>query len=172
MHDTMPGLRQAVRIEIASAYETHGMARPRDIARRVCATHDQEILKVGLQLAENALTVLARNELKQRTCAALSTQLDLFAVPQALRRRLPPAISLPDSTEAAQSDACVYKPLVQATLSEILMHLDMLSAQITADIRSFEALSELRDMALDAGIAPDQPVFDALRKLQTEAEGA
>ena len=60
-------LRDAVRNEIAHAFELVGFAKPRDIARLVCAAHPENIYAIGGRLAEDALTDVARRELKNTT---------------------------------------------------------------------------------------------------------
>ena len=59
-------LREAVRAEISNAFEVIGHARPREVARVVCALHPSDVQSIGARLAEDALTDIARRELKRR----------------------------------------------------------------------------------------------------------
>ena len=155
-------LREAVRGEIVHAFEAVGFAKPREIARLVCAGYPENILAMGGRLAEDALTDLARRELKNTTQGRGSTsQMRLPGVPAALASQLPPAISIPGG-EDADDEGVIYKPLAQATLLELQAHLDLLSSQITADTRRHRALRELRDLALSAGATGESRVIDTL----------
>jgi len=155
-------LREAVRGEIAHAFEAVGFAKPREIARLVCAGYPENILAMGGRLAEDALTDLARRELKNTTQGRGSTsQMRLPGVPAALAIQLPPAISIP-AGEGADDEGVIYKPLAQVTFEELKAHLGMLSNQITADTRRHRALTELYDMALARGATPAAGVFEVL----------
>ena len=165
-------LRDAVREEITNAFESVGFAKPRHVARLVCAANPGAIADIGSRLAEDALTDMARRELKnnteQREC---HLQMLLPGVPDAVTHLLPPAISIPcnDGGEG-DFDAVIYKPLAQVTFDELKAHLDLLSSQITADIRRHRALTELFDMALAMGATPDARVFDVLGATQRSEE--
>lgn len=157
-------LRDAVRDEITSAFESVGFAKPRDIARLVCAANHDTIAGIGNRLAEDALTDMARRELKnnteQREC---HLQMLLPGVPEEVTHLLPPAISIPcNDMGAGDVDAVIYKPLAQVTFEELKAHLGMLSNQITADTRRHRALTELHDMALARGATPAARVFEVL----------
>ena len=155
-------LREAVRDEIAQAFEAAGFAKPRDIARLVCAAHPENILAIGGRLAEDALTDLARRELKNSTHGRESpSQMRLPGVPVALASQLPPAISIPGGDDT-EDDAVIYKPLAKATLAELEAHLKLLSTQIDADTRRHRALKELRDLALSAGATSESRVLDTV----------
>lgn len=79
----MRALREAVRAEIAHAFEVTGHARPRDIARVVCALHPDDVLSIGTRLAEDALTEIARRKLKKNTQGRdLVSQMQLPGVPE------------------------------------------------------------------------------------------
>ena len=157
-------LRDAVREEITNAFESVGFAKPRDIARLVCAANPDTISIIGNRLAEDALTDVARRELKNnsegREC---HLQMLLPGVPEEVTRLLPPAISIPcNDVGEGNVDAVIYKPLAQVTFDELKAHLDLLSSQITADIRRHRALTELFDMALAMGAIGDSRVFGVL----------
>lgn len=62
----LQALREAVRSEISNAFKMSGYARPREVARVVCALHPDDVLSIGTRLAEDALTDLARRELKKK----------------------------------------------------------------------------------------------------------
>lgn len=158
----LTSLRLAVRDEIVHAFEVLGFAKPRDIARLVCAAHPDNITAIGGRLAEDALTGIARRELKHSTQGRESpSQMRLPGVPEALASQLPPAISIP-GYDPGDDEGVIYKPLVHATLAELEAHLAMLSTQITADTRRHRALKELRDLALAAGATADSLVLDTL----------
>ncbi len=170
----MRALREAVRAEIAHAFEVTGHARPRDIARVVCALHPNDVLSIGTRLAEDALTDLARRELKKNTQGRdLVSQMQLPGVPETLTAQLPPAISIPLDGEEEDEDGegVIYKPLAQATLADVEAHLQLLVTQINADTRRHRALKELRDLALAAGATGDRPLLSAFgtaKSLMTE----
>ena len=44
-------LREAVRAEISNAFEVIGHARPREVARVVCALHPSDVQSIGARLA-------------------------------------------------------------------------------------------------------------------------
>ena len=166
-------LREAVRDEIVNAFESVGFAKPRHIARLVCAANPGAIADIGSRLAEDALTDMARRELKSnsegREC---HLQMRLPGVPDHVTKLLPPAISIP-SSEDGDGDAVIYKPLAQVTFDELKVHLELLSNQITADIRRHRALTELHDMALARGAVGENCVFDVLGTTESvEAEVA
>lgn len=152
-------LRQAVRDEIANAFASIGFARPRDIAHLVCGANPQAITLIGNRLAEDALTDMARRELKSSTNDnEAQLQLMLPGVPEVMLNLLPPAISIP-SEGSDDSDDVIYKPLDQVSFGELAAHIDLLSVQINADIRRHRALSELHDMALAYGATAQSRVF-------------
>lgn len=157
-------LRQAVRDEIAHAFDSMGFAKPRDIARHVCATHPANISAIGGRLAEDALTELARRELKKATQDEdVVTQLQLPGLPEHFATRLPTAISIPqEGNDEADDEGVIYKPLFQATFAELEAHLKLLSSQIAADTRRYQALKELRDLALAAGATTRSLVLSIL----------
>jgi len=160
----MRTLREAVRAEISNAFEVIGHARPREVARVVCAMHPQDVHSMGQRLAEDALTEIARRELKRRPSKQERAQLDLPGIPDALQADLPPAISIPLHGDVVDEDdeGVIYKPLAQATLADIDAHLLLLGAQIKADKRRHRALKELRDLALAAGASDDCPLLAIL----------
>lgn len=171
----MTHLRQAVRGEIAQAFEVAGYAKPRDIARRVCATFPGDIQTVGSRLAEDALTGIARSLLKQSTQDKwAATQLQLPGLDEPIADCLPDAISIPtEAGDPGDEDRVIYKPLSRVTLSDLEAHLELLAAQIAADIRRHRALKELRDLALAAGATAQSLVLAALTSMpQTAAEVA
>lgn len=162
----LQALREAVRSEISNAFKMSGYARPREVARVVCALHPDDVLSIGTRLAEDALTDLARRELKKNTQSReASKQLQLPGVPQSLIAQLPPAISIPfegdEGDEDGDGEGLIYKPLAQATLADIDAHLALLSTQINADTRRHRALRELRDLALAAGATGVGSLLDA-----------
>ena len=160
----MRALREAVRAEISHAFEVTGHARPRDVARVVCALHPDDVLSIGTRLAEDALTEIARRELKKNTQGRdLVSQMQLPGVPETLTAQLPPAISIPLDAEVEDEDGegVIYKPLAQATLADVEAHLQLLATQINADTRRHRALKELRDLALAAGATDDSPLLSA-----------
>lgn len=170
---TFTHLREAVRNEITQSFDCLGYAKPRDIAKLVCTAHPESIASIGAQLAENAITDIARRELKNSTknCES-SMQMLLPGVPEVMARLLPPAISIP-SEEASNDEGVIYKPLVKVTYGELGAHLDMLTSQIQADISRHRALTELHDMALAMGAKCDSCVFEVLgASAHTEAEVA
>lgn len=169
----LTALREAVRGEIAQAFETTGFAKPRHIARLVCATHPDDIQAIGEQLAEDALTKVARDELKKSLQGRDSPlQMCLPGLPETLASQLPPAISIPVG-EKDVDDEVIYKPLARATLADVEAHLELLSSQITADVRRHRALKELRDLALAAGATAQSLVLTVLTSmLETEVEVA
>ena len=160
----MSHLRDAVREEILYAFEVTGHARPREIARLVCATRTADILTIGARLAEDALTEIARRELKKSTQDRdPDSQMELPGVPASLISQLPQAISIPvEDTDLDHEEYVIYKPLTQATLAELDAHLGLLSDQIVADTRRHRALKELRDLAGAAGCARDRRVLASL----------
>lgn len=160
----MRALREAVRAEISHAFEVTGHARPRDIARVVCALHPDDVLSIGTRLAEDALTEIARRELKKNTQGRdLVSQMQLPGVPETLTAQLPPAISIPFDGDEDDEDGegVIYKPLAQATLADVNAHLQLLATQINADTRRHRALKELRDLALAAGATDHNPLLSA-----------
>ncbi len=160
----MSTLREAVRAEISNAFEVIGHARPREVARVVCALHPGDVHNMGQRLAEDALTDIARRELKRRPSKHERTQLDLPSIPDALQADLPPAISIPPNGDVVDEDdeGVIYKPLAQATLADVDAHLLLLGAQIQADKRRHRALKELRDLAVAAGATDDSPLLATL----------
>lgn len=164
----MSHLRDAVREEILHAFEVTGHARPRDIARLVCATRTAEILTLGTRLAEDALTEIARRELKKSTQErGPVSQLELPGVPVALISQLPQAISIPvEDADGDIDEGVIYKPLTQVTLADVDAHLDLLSAQIVADTRRHRAVKELRDLAWAAGATRDSLLLASLSDAQ------
>jgi len=168
----MSTLREAVRAEINNAFDVIGHARPREVARVVCALHPEDVHSMGKRLAEDALTDIARRELKRRPSKHERAQLHLPSIPDALQADLPPAISIPPNGDVVDEDdeGVIYKPLAQATLADVDAHLLLLGAQIKADKRRHRALKELRDLALAAGAEPDSVLLASL--VSTElAEG-
>ena len=160
----MRALREAVRAEISHAFEVTGHARPRDVARVVCALHPDDVLSIGTRLAEDALTEIARRELKKNTQGRdLVSQMQLPGVPETLTAQLPPAISIPLDAEVEDEDGegAIYKPLAQATLADVNAHLQLLATQLSADTRRHRALKELRDLALAAGATDHSPLLSA-----------
>ncbi|NCC77457.1 MAG: hypothetical protein EOM08_13605 [Clostridia bacterium] len=158
-------LRGFVRSEIAKAFEESGFARPREIARQVFLTHPNDVERAGQRLAEDALTDMARSELKNSTRQhGVDTQLRLPIVPPSLAEQLPAAISIPSDDDVAE-DKVVYKPLSKATLEEIEAHLKLLATQILADRKRHHALKELRDLAVAAGARSQSVVVDILGHL-------
>ena len=164
----MTHLRQAVRGEIAHAFAVTGYAKPRDIARQVCAAFPDDIQAVGTHLAEDALTGIARSLLKHSTRNQLAaTQLQLPWPDQPVSDALPDAISIPTADgDPGDEDRVIYKPLARATVSDLDAHLELLAAQITADTRRHRALKELRDLALAMGATPESRVLAALTAAQ------
>ncbi|MFN3298408.1 hypothetical protein [Caldimonas sp.] len=158
-------LREAVRAEISNAFEVIGHARPREVARVVCALHPSDVQSIGARLAEDALTDIARRELKRRPSKNERAQITLPGIPDALQAHLPPAISVPPpgvELESVDDEGVIYKPLAQATLADVDAHLALLGAQISADTRRHRALKELRDLALAAGATDDSPLLATL----------
>lgn len=159
---TLTHLREAVRNEITQSFDCFGFAKPRDIAKLVCTANPESIAAIGAQLAENAITDVARRELKNSTKSCESSmQMLLPGVPEVMARLLPPAISIP-SEDDSNDEGVVYKPLAKVTFGELGAHLDMLTSQIRADISRHRALTELHDMALAMGAIGDSCVFDVL----------
>jgi len=170
---TLTHLREAVRNEISQAFDSLGFAKPRDIAKLVCTANPDSIAAIGAQLAENAITDVARRELKNSTKSCESSmQMLLPGVPEVMARLLPPAISIP-SEDDSNDEGVVYKPLAKVTFGELGAHLDMLTNQIQADISRHRALTELHDMALATGATAQSCVFDVLGAANfTEVEAA
>ena len=161
----MRTLREAVRAEISNAFEMIGHARPRDVAKVVCALHPGDVHSMGMRLAEDALTDIARHELKRRPGKQERAQIDLPGIPDGLQAYLPPAISIPlpgVAVENADDEGVIYKPLSQATLADVDAHLQLLSIQIHADTRRHRALKEVRDLALAAGATDDSLLLATL----------
>ena len=164
-------LRGFVRSAIAQAFEESGYARPREIARQVFLTHPDDVERAGQRLAEDALTDMARSELKNSTRQhGVDTQLRLPIVPTSLAEQLPAAISIPSEDESAE-DKVIYKPLSKATLEEIEAHLRLLATQISADRKRHQALKELRDLAVAAGARTQSVVMEVLGRLETPPFG-
>ena len=158
-------LREAVRAEISNAFEVIGHARPREVARVVCALHPSDVQSIGARLAEDALTDIARRELKRRPSKNERAQITLPGIPDALLAHLPTAISVPPpgvELDSVDDEGVIYKPLAQATLADVDAHLALLGAQISADTRRHRALKELRDLALAAGATDDSPLLATL----------
>ena len=157
-------LRDAVREEIAHAFEVTGHARPRDIARLVCATHTTDIVTVGACLAENALTEVARRELKKCTQDRDPvSQMELPCVAVSLITQLPQAISIPmEYTDIECEEGVIYKPMTRVTLADVDAHLALLSDQIVADSRRHRVLKELCDLARAAGATDDSLLLASL----------
>ncbi len=171
----MSTLREAVRAEISHAFEIIGHARPREVARVVCALHPADVRSIGTRLAEDALTDISRRELKRRPSKHERAQLHLPGIPGALQADLPPSISIPPDGDVIDEDdeGVIYRPLVHATLAELEAHLGLLSTQIAADVRRHRALRELRDLALCAGATRESRVLAVLGAAeQTVAEAA
>jgi len=164
----MSHLRGAVRDEITHAFEVTGHAKPREIARLVCATRTADILTLGTRLAEDALTEIARRELKKSTQDRdPASQLELPGVPVALISQLPQAISIPvEDADGDDEEGVIYKPLTRVTLADVDAHLDLLSAQIVADTRRHRAVKELRDLAWAAGATRDSLILGSLSGAQ------
>ena len=155
-------LHAAVRSEITLAFMVVGFVRPRQVARTVCASHADVILKAGACLAEDALTHIARREMKsaihgQGSVASMS----LPGIAQALLGELPAAISIPCDNDS-EDEGGIYKPLPRVTLAEFEAHLLLLSNQIAADRYRHGVLQELHDIALAMGATPGARVFDVL----------
>jgi hypothetical protein len=164
-------LRGFVRTEISKAFTDSGFAKPREIARLVATTHPKDIRLAGQQLAEDALTNMARHELKNTTRQhGADTQMRLPFVPATLAGQLPAAISIP-SEDASSEDRVVYKPLSRATLGEVESHLSLLATQINADQRRHQALKELRDLAVAAGAGKQSVLVDLLRQTENPPIG-
>ena len=164
-------LRGFVRSAIAQAFEESGYARPREIARQVFLTHPDDVERAGQRLAEDALTDMARSELKNSTRQhGVDTQLRLPIVPPSLAEQLPAAISIPSEDDSAE-DKVIYKPLSKATLEEIEAHLRLLATQILADRKRHQALKELRDLAVAAGARTQSVVMEVLGRLETPPFG-
>ena len=164
-------LRGFVRSAIAQAFEESGYARPREIARQVFLTHPDDVERAGQRLAEDALTDMARSELKNSTRQhGVDTQLRLPIVPPSLAEQLPAAISIPSDDDFAE-DKVVYKPLSKATLGEVEAHLRLLATQILADRKRHQALKELRDLAVAAGARTQSVVMEVLGRLETPPFG-
>ena len=160
-------LRGFVRSEIVKAFEENGFARPREIARMVVTAHPEDVELAGKRLAEDAITDMARTELKNSTRQhGVDTQLRLPIVPTSLVEQLPAAISIPSEDESAE-DKVVYKPLSKATLGEVEAHLRLLATQISADRKRHHALKELRDLAIAAGARSQSVVVDILGRSKT-----
>jgi len=159
---TLTHLREAVRNEITQSFDSFGFAKPRDIAKLVCTANPESIAAIGAQLAENAITDVARRELKNSTKSCESSmQLLLPGVPEVMARLLPPAISIPCEGDS-NDEGVIYKPLAKVTFGELGAHLDMLADQIQADISRHRALTELHDMAVARGAIGVSCVFDVL----------
>ena len=164
-------LRGIVRSAIAQAFEESGYARPREIARQVFLTHPDDVERAGQRLAEDALTDMARSELKNSTRQhGMDTQLRLPIVPPSLAEQLPAAISIPSEDESAE-DKVIYKPLSKATLEEVEAHLQLLATQISADRKRHQALKELRDLAVAAGARTQSVVVNVLTQFETPPLG-
>ena len=164
-------LREAVRAEISNAFEVIGDARPREVARVVCALHPSDVQSIGARLAEDALTDIARRELKRRPNKNERAQITLPGIPDALQAHLPPAISVPPpgvELDSVDDEGVIYKPLAQATLADVDAHLALLGAQISADTRRHSTLRELRDMAVAAGADASEPLLTALESLSEQ----
>ena len=117
-------------------------------------------------VAENALTDVARRELKKATQDQdVVTQLQLPGLREHFATSLPTAISIPqEGADAGDEDGVIYKPLSQATLAEVEVHLALLATQIAADTRRHRAIKELRDLALAAGATAESCVMDFLSR--------
>ena len=164
-------LRGFVRSEIVKAFEENGFARPREIARMVVTAHPEDVELAGKRLAEDAITDMARTELKNSTRQhGVDTQLRLPIVPTSLVEQLPAAISIPSDDDSAE-DKVVYKPLSKATLGEVEAHLRLLATQILADRKRHQALKELRDLAVAAGARTQSVVMEVLGRLETPPFG-
>ena len=164
-------LRGFVRSEIVKAFEENGFARPREIARMVVTAHPEDVELAGKRLAEDAITDMARTELKNSTRQhGVDTQLRLPIVPTSLVEQLPAAISIPSDDDSAE-DKVVYKPLSKATLEEVEAHLRLLATQILADRKRHQALKELRDLAVAAGARTQSVVIEVLGRSETPPLG-
>jgi len=155
-------LRKAVRDEIAHAFMEVGFAKPRDIARRVFATQFENINSVCGRLAKDALTNLARRELRSthHSCKP-ALQIRMLGVPQYIINQLRSTISIP-GCDVDDDEAVIFKPLFFVTIAEFEAHLQLLSDQITADKRRHSALRELRDQQIAAGATGESRVIDIL----------
>lgn len=160
-------LRGFVRSEIAKAFEEDGFARPRDIARQVFFAHPDDVKRAGQRLAEDALTNMARSELKNSTRQHEAVKhLRLPIVLSSLAEQLPAAISIPSDDDSAE-DKVIYKPLAKATLEEMEAHLTLLATQISADRKRLHAFKELRDLAVAAGAQGQSIIVDVLSRFMT-----
>lgn len=148
-------LREVVRREITLAFAAHEKVRCREIADLVAEKYLADAGGCYSRLIRDALTNLVRKEVKH--CGAppvgKTRALRWPDVSSCQTDSLPSAISVP--SDSSDNDDVIFRPLSRATLTELKRHLDLLSAQITADRRRFHALREFYESAIEAGAAPD-----------------
>lgn len=160
----MRALREAVRAEISHAFEVTGHARPRDVARVVCALHPDDVLSIGTRLAEDALTGDRPSRAQEEYPGSGSGQPDAIAWGA---RDIDRATAAGHQHSARRGrgrrrrrrhlQAVWPRPRWPTSMPG----LQLLATQINADTRRHRALKELRDLALAAGATDDSPLLSA-----------
>lgn len=160
-HETVT-LGTAVRDAIAASL-VRSTVDARTVAERVCEAHPELVRRHGRDLALNALTTMARREIKRwlATGTSAKEQLRLPGLLQHLLDDLPPAVWVP--TEDGEGAYRTFNGSHPLTCAELDLAIAALESQIAADTRKCAALKEVRDFANAAGAAADDAVLSILR---------
>lgn len=160
-HETVT-LGAAVRDAIAASL-IRSTLDARAVAERVCDSHPELVLRHGRDLALNALTSMARREIKRwlATGTSAEEQLRLPGVLQHLLDDLPPAVWVP--TEDGEGAYRTFNGSNPLTCSELDKAISALESQIAADTKKCAALKEVRDFARASGALPGAAVLSVLR---------
>lgn len=155
-------LHAAVRDAIAASLIKSTLSA-RVVAEQVCAAHPDLVLRHGKELALNALTTMARREMKRwfATGTSAQEQLRLPGVLQHLLDDMPPAVWVP--TEDGEGAYRTFNGTNPLRLHELRAAIQALEVQIAADTKKCAALQEVRDFVEAAGAAADDVVLNILR---------
>lgn len=156
-------LATAIRDAVSSAI-VQSTVDARKIAERVCDANPELVLRHGRDLALNALTTMARRQIKrwQATGTSAREQLHLPLDLQHLLDDLPPAVWVPsEDGEGAYRTFNGANPLTCIELDAAIAALD---AQIAADTKKCAALKEVRDFVRAKGASAVDAVLSWLRK--------
>lgn len=149
--------------EAISAASARSTVNARKVAEWVCDRNPELVLRHGRELALNAMTTMARREIKrwQATGTSASEQLCLPDVLRHLVDDLPPAIWVPNGDgDGAYRTFNGANPLTCGELDAAIASLEI---QISADTKKCASLKEVRDYVRSAGALPDDAVLHVLR---------
>jgi len=85
--------------------------------------------------------------------------------PPTLRKCLPAVIDIPTEDyrgDDDDDDGLSFKPLAKVTLADLDAHLRMVAPQLDLRLRRYQALRQLRDLAVANGATADSLVLAAL----------